>query len=207
MRRPAVFCCTISPGSAYRTVSGLQGCPSWTACICHQPGAHAFLSRFGFDSSQQEAAVKERELNEAKAIAAQQPALTASKVAIAVAENEGEAALKRKTKEAEALVKTAAAATQDHIGGQAEAARIQAIGAAEASATKAQSDALDGPDAALRRAIAGLLAEAIKNAKQPLVPGIVMGAAGQVSIADLLMSMAVANGSVGKLLTRESPAA
>jgi uncharacterized membrane protein YqiK len=158
-------------------------------------------------ASQQEAAVKERELNEAKAIAAQQPALTASKVAIAVAENEGEAALKRKTKEAEALVKTATAtAEQTRLAGQAEAARIQAIGAAEASATKAQSDALGGPDAALRRAIAGLLAEAIKNARQPLVPGIVMGSAGQTSIADLLMSMAVANGSVGKVLTGEAPA-
>lgn len=66
-----------------------------------------------------------------------------------------------------------------------------------------------GPEhrtAALRRAIAGLLAQAIKNAKQPLVPDIVMGAAGQASIADLLMSMAVASGSVGKLLTGDPPA-
>jgi hypothetical protein len=53
-----------------------------------------------------------------------------------------------------------------------------------------------------RRAVAGLLAEAIKNAKQPLVPGIVMGA-GQASVADLLMSMAVANGTIGKALAGE----
>jgi uncharacterized membrane protein YqiK len=159
-------------------------------------------------ASQQEAAVKERELNEAKAIAAQQPALTASKIAIAVAENQGEAELKRKTKEAEALVKTAAAmAEQTRLAGQAEAGRIQAIGAAEASATKAQAEALGGPDAALRRAIAGLLAEAIKNAKQPLVPGIVMGSGGQTSITDLLMSMAVANGAIGKALTGDAPTA
>ena len=79
-------------------------------------------------TSQQEAAVKERELNEAKAIAVQQPALTASKVAVEVAENQGEAELKRKTKEADALVMTATAtAEQTRLAGQAEAGRIQAI--------------------------------------------------------------------------------
>jgi uncharacterized membrane protein YqiK len=157
-------------------------------------------------ASQQDAAIKERELNEAKAIAAQQPALTASKIAIAVAENQGEAELKRKTKEAEALVKTATAtAEQTRLSGSAEAARITAIGAAEASATAAQAQALGGPDAALRRAVAGLLTDAIKNASQPLVPGIVMGGTNTPSIADLLMSMAVANGSVGQALNGNPP--
>jgi hypothetical protein len=90
------------------------------------------------------------------------------------------------------------------LAGQAEAARIQAVGAAEASATKAQSEALGGPDAALRRAITGLLTDAIKNAKHPLVPCIVMDAGGQASITDLLMSIAVTHRSVGKAL--EPPA-
>jgi uncharacterized membrane protein YqiK len=151
-------------------------------------------------ASEQEAAVKERELNEARAIASQQSALTASKVAIAVAENEGEAELKRKTKAAEGLVRTATAtAEQTRLEGAAAADRIRAIGDAEASAVKAQAEALGGPDAALRKAVAAMLSDAIQNAKQPLVPGVVMGE-GQAGLVDLLMSLAVANGQIGKAI-------
>jgi uncharacterized membrane protein YqiK len=151
-------------------------------------------------ASQQEAAVKERELNEARAIAGQQAALTASKVAIAVAENEGEAELKRRTKAAEGQVRTATAtAEQTRLEGAASADRIRAIGDAEASAVKAQAEALGGPDAALRKAVAAMLSDAIQHAKQPLVPGVVMGE-GQAGLVDLLMSMAVANGQVGKAI-------
>jgi uncharacterized membrane protein YqiK len=155
-------------------------------------------------ASQQEAALKERELNEARAIAAQQTALTASKVAIAVAQNEGEAQLQRRGREAEGIKITAAAdAERTRVSGQAEADRIRAIGEAEASATKAQSDALGGPDVALRKMIAQIAADAMQHASQPLVPQIVMGEGrGASAMVDLLMAMSLADGSVGAALTK-----
>jgi uncharacterized membrane protein YqiK len=157
-------------------------------------------------ASQQEAALKERELNEARAVAAQQTALTASKVAIAVAQNEGEAQLQRRGREAEGIKITAAAdAERTRVSGQAEADRIRAIGEAEASATKAQSDALGGPDVALRKMIAQIAADAMQHASQPLVPQIVMGEGrGASGIVDLLMAMSLADGSVGAALARRS---
>jgi uncharacterized membrane protein YqiK len=153
-------------------------------------------------ASQQEAAVKERELNEARAIAAQQTALTASKVAIQVSQNEGEAQLQRRTRDAEGIKVTAAAeAERTRVSGQAETDRIRAVGEAEASATKAQSDALGGPEVALRKMIAQIAAAAMQHASQPLVPQIVMGGERAASgIVDLLIAMSLSNGSVAAAL-------
>jgi len=152
--------------------------------------------------SQQEAALKERELNEARAVAQQQTALTASKVAIQVAQNEGEAQLQRRSRDAEAIKVTAGAeAERTRVSGQAEADRIRAIGEAEASATKAQADALGGAEVALRKMIAQIAADAMQHASQPLVPQVVMGGERSASgIVDLLMAMALANGTVGTAL-------
>jgi uncharacterized membrane protein YqiK len=165
-------------------------------------------------ASQQEAALKERELNEARAIAAQQAALSASKVAIQVAQNEGDAALQRRTREAESLKITAAAeaertrltgqaeADRTRVTGQAEADRTRAIGEAEAAATKAQSEALGGPEVALRKMVAQIASEAMQHATQPLVPQIVLGGGEGRSggLVDLLMATALADGSVGAAL-------
>jgi uncharacterized membrane protein YqiK len=144
-------------------------------------------------ASQQEAALKERELNDARAIAAQQTALTASKIAIAVAQNEGDAQLQRRTREAEGIKITAGAeAERTRVSGQAEADRVAAIGLAEASATKAQSDALGGPEVGLRKMVAQIAAEAIQHASQPLVPQIVIGTeGGSKGIVDLLLAMSL----------------
>jgi uncharacterized membrane protein YqiK len=143
-------------------------------------------------ASQEEAALKERELNDARAIAAQQTVLTASKIAIAVAQNEGEALLQRRSRDAEGIKITAAAdAERTRITGQADADRIAAIGAAEASATKAQSDALGGPEVALRKMVAQIASEAMQHASQPLVPQIVMGEKSTSGIVDLLMAMSL----------------
>jgi len=144
-------------------------------------------------ASQQEAALKERELNEARAVAQQQTALTASKVAIQVAQNEGEAQLQRRSRDAEGIKITAAAeAERTRVSGQAEADRTRAIGEAEAAATKAQSDALGGPEVALRKMVAQIAAEAMQHASQPLVPQIVMGGEPRASgIVDLLMAMSL----------------
>ncbi len=155
--------------------------------------------------SQQEAALKERVLNEARAIAQQQTALTASKVAIQVAQNEGEAQLQRREREAAAIKITAAAeAERTRVSGQAEADRTRALGEAEAAATKAQSDALGGPDAALRKMIAQIAADAMQHASQPLVPQIVLGERGASGVVDMLMAMSLADGSIGQALKKES---
>jgi len=156
-------------------------------------------------ASQQEAAVKERELNDARAIAAQQTALSASKVAIQVAQNEGEALLQRRERDAQAIKITAAAeAERTRLTGQAEADRIRAIGEAEGAAAKAQSDALGGPQAALRKMIAQIASEAMQHASQPLVPQIVMGEGkGTGGMVDLLMAMSLADGSIGAALKKE----
>ena len=153
-------------------------------------------------ASQQEAALIERELNEALAVADQQTALTASKIAIQVAQNEGEALLQRRSRDADGIKVTAAAdAERTRLIGQAEADRIRAVGEAEASATKAQSDALGGPEVALRKMIAQIIAEAMQHASQPLVPQIVLGGERSTSgVVDLLMAMSLANGSVGAAL-------
>ena len=147
--------------------------------------------------SQQEAALKERELNEARAVAQQQTALTASKVAIQVAQNEGEALLQRRSRDAEGIKITAAAeAERTRLSGQAEADRTRAIGEAEAAATKAQSDALGGPEVALRKMVAQIAADAIQHASQPLVPQYVLGGeARSGSIVDLLMAMSLEKAS------------
>ena len=144
-------------------------------------------------ASQQEAAIKERELNEARAVAQQQTALTASKVAIQVAQNEGEAQLQRRSRDAEGIKITASAeAERTRVSGQAEADRTRAIGEAEAAATKAQSDALGGPEVALRKMIAQIAAEAMQHASQPLVPQFVVGGDARASgIVDLLMAMSL----------------
>jgi uncharacterized membrane protein YqiK len=144
-------------------------------------------------ASQQEASVKERELNEARAVAQQQTALTASKVAIQVAQNEGEAQLQRRSRDAEGIKITAAAeAERTRLNGQAEADRTRAMGEAEAAATKAQADALGGPEVALRKMIAQIAAEAMQHASQPLVPQIVLGGETRASgIVDLLMAMSL----------------
>jgi uncharacterized membrane protein YqiK len=157
-------------------------------------------------ASQQEAALKERELNEARAVAQQQTALTASKVAIQVAQNEGEAQLQRRTRDAEGIKVTAGAeAERTRVSGQADADRIRAVGEAEASATKAQSDALGGPEVALRKMIAQIAADAMQHASQPLVPQFVMGGeAGASGIVNMLMAMSLADGSVGAALGRTS---
>ena len=173
-------------------------------------------------TSQQEAADKERELRESEATAAQQPALTASKVAIQVAENHGCAELARKTKDAEALVKLAEAnARQTKLQGEAEAARITmvgnadasritAVGTAEASASKAQVEAFGGAEIALRKAVAQILGEAIAKAQVPLVPNVVMagGAGAQApTVPELLTGIALARGGFGSLAGAEPSAA
>src|SRR6202140_889849 len=85
---------------------------------------------------QEKAAVQERKLNEARAAAAAQTALTQSLIQVKVHENEGAAALARAQKDAETVKVTAAAAgAKSRLAGQGEADRGRAIGPANPQAT------------------------------------------------------------------------
>jgi uncharacterized membrane protein YqiK len=148
--------------------------------------------------SQQIAASKERELREAEAIASQQPALTASKIAIEVAANQGDGEVAKRTRDAKAVVLMAEAEAQNvRLTGQAEADRILAVGTANANAARAQVEAYGGAELALRKVMVELLSDAVKHAAQPMVPGVVMGNGGS-GVSDLLMALAVARGDVGR---------
>ncbi|VIO76219.1 SPFH domain-containing protein [Bradyrhizobium ivorense] len=138
---------------------------------------------------QEKAAVQERALNEAKATAAAQTALTQSLIQVKVNENEGAAALARAQKDAETRKVTAAAVgEQSRLEGQGEADRVLAVGAANAQATKLAVDAYGGPEYRLAEQNFAKFADALTRINQPLVPQFLMsgGPAGEGSSAGLI---------------------
>jgi len=130
---------------------------------------------------QEKAAVQERTLNEAKAAAAAQTALTQSTIQIKVHENEGAAALARAQKDAETVKVTAAASGEkSRLEGQGEADRTLAIGTAAAQSTKLAVDAYGGPEYRLAEQNFARFADALTKINQPLVPQFLMsGVQGQ----------------------------
>jgi uncharacterized membrane protein YqiK len=137
---------------------------------------------------QERAAIQERTLNEAKATAAAQSALTQSLIQVKVNENEGAAALARAQKDAETRKVTAAAVgEQSRLEGQGEADRVLAVGAATAQATKLSVDAYGGPEFRLAEQNFAKFAEALTKINQPLVPQFLMsGGQGQENNAGLI---------------------
>jgi uncharacterized membrane protein YqiK len=128
---------------------------------------------------QEKAAVQERTLNEAKATAAAQLALTQSAIQVRVVENEGSAALARAHKDAETVKVTAqAAGERSRLEGQGEADRVLAIGAANAQATKLSVDAYGGPEYRLAEQNFAKFAEALTRIQQPIVPQFLMSGSG-----------------------------
>jgi len=124
---------------------------------------------------QGEAAVEERALNEVRSTAEMQTKLTQSAVQVRVLENEGAAALARATKDAETIRVTAQAeADRQRLEGDGEAARIAAVGAANAGAIDAQVRAYGGPEYRLTEQIATRLFEAVAQGHQPVVPQIMV---------------------------------
>jgi uncharacterized membrane protein YqiK len=129
---------------------------------------------------QEKAAVQERTLNEAKATAAAQLALTQSAIQVRVHENEGAAALARAQKDAETVKVTAAAAGERaRLEGQGEADKVLAIGTANAQATKLSVDAYGGPEYRLAEQNFAKFAEALTEIRQPIVPQFLMSGGGQ----------------------------
>jgi uncharacterized membrane protein YqiK len=115
--------------------------------------------------SQQTAAAAEKLLNEAKATAERQTMLTQSAVNIEIQANEGAAALALAVKKAEVV----------RVAGAGEAAAIESVGTANATATKLQVDAYGGPQYRLAEQIAIRLFEALEKGHQAVVPQIVVG--------------------------------
>ena len=128
---------------------------------------------------QEKAATQERTLNEAKATAAAQLALTQSAIQVQVHQNEGAAALARAQKDAETVKVTAAAAGERaRLEGQGEADRVLAIGTANAQATKLSVDAYGGPEYRLAEQNFAKFAEALTRINQPIVPQFLMSGGG-----------------------------
>ena len=132
---------------------------------------------------QEAAAVKERTLREAAAVAAQQKALTESRIAIEIAENNGLSQVKTQTRQGEAdaaKIRNVAIADAERIRaiGAANANRIELEGAATASAAQKQVEAYGGPEIRLAQEISAQITKAIAEGKQPVVPQVVVGGDG-----------------------------
>jgi uncharacterized membrane protein YqiK len=132
---------------------------------------------------QEAAAVKERTLREAAAVAAQQKSLTESRIAIEIAENNGLAQVKTQTRQGEAdaaKIRNVAIADAERIRaiGAANANRIELEGAATASAAQKQVEAYGGPEIRLAQEISAQITKAIAEGKQPVVPQVVVGGDG-----------------------------
>jgi uncharacterized membrane protein YqiK len=141
---------------------------------------------------QEAAAAKERTLNEVRAQALKQKELTDSKIAIEIASNNAEADLARARKQAEQTVVTAKAKSQElSLFGEGEGNKIQQIGSNEADVLHKKIESFgDSKLYAL-----SLVADALSNSKQPLVPNTLLGAGGgdnNSNMFGMLVSLLVA---------------
>jgi uncharacterized membrane protein YqiK len=150
---------------------------------------------------QEKAAIQERTLNEAKATAAAQLALTQSSIQIRVHENEGAAALARAEKDAQTMRVTAAATGERaRLEGQGEADKALAIGSANAQATKLAVDAYGGPEFRLAEQNFAKFAEALTRINQPIVPQFLMSGAGGATEGAGLIPTAMLSTMFGRMM-------
>jgi uncharacterized membrane protein YqiK len=143
---------------------------------------------------QQEAAVRQKSLNEATAQAQLQAELTKSQVQIRISENVGDAELAKARKEAETTVVQAEASAKQAklIGegegqkaaliGEGQGKRVRAIGEAEAAVLQLKVDSYRDP----RLYAISVVADHLRQSQQPLVPSQLVnfgadGASGQSS--------------------------
>jgi uncharacterized membrane protein YqiK len=150
---------------------------------------------------QEKAATQERTLNEAKATAAAQTALTQSLIQVKVQENEGSAALARAQKDAETVKVTAAAAGErSRLEGQGEADKALAIGTANARATKLAVDAYGGPEFRLAEQNFARFADALTKIGQPIVPQFLMSGAQGTENSGGLIPTALLSSLFGRMM-------
>jgi uncharacterized membrane protein YqiK len=129
---------------------------------------------------QQEAAMKQRELNEARAMVDKQAELTQTHIDIEIAGNRGEAQLNEARRLAERDVTRAdGEARSRELIGRGEASRIAQTGVAEAGVFVKKIQAYGDP----KLFALGLLSEQMAHSEQPLVPQrvLMMGAEGSAS--------------------------
>jgi uncharacterized membrane protein YqiK len=151
---------------------------------------------------QKVAAEGERSLREAESRAHQQTAITESELSILVQENEGKAAARRATQEAD-KTRTAAQAEADRTRylGEGEAARIVALagadaeritktGLATADAIERQVTASGGAQFQLTRQIVERLADALEKSGVEIVPRVqISGEGGGANLIQSLVGM------------------
>jgi len=118
---------------------------------------------------QQEAAMKERELNEAKAKAKQQEALTESEIAIAIQRNEGKADFERALQDAERIRALA----------EANAEKKARIGIAEAISIEEKVRAYGGPRYQVLQQSVERFAKAVEESGVDIVPKMVVSGNGE----------------------------
>lgn len=160
-------------------------------------------------AKQQEAAGAERTLREAEARAEQQTGITQSEISITVQENEGKAAAKRATQDAE-RTRTMATAEADRIRitGEGEAAKVIALAGAEAEritktglataeAIERQVTASGGADYQLKRQIVERIADALEASGVDIVPRVQIstggGGQGEGGLVGALMGLVMAD--------------
>lgn len=139
---------------------------------------------------QEQAAAQQQTLNEALAKAEMQKELTASKIKIDITTNDAEAALARARKEADRTVVTAEAESRRlSLQGQGEGQQIQQVGSSEADVLQKKIASFGDS----RLYALSVIADALANSKQPLVPTTVLSAgAGNQNMLGILMSLMVA---------------
>lgn len=139
---------------------------------------------------QEQSAMKERSLREARATTDIQAELTNSSIQIAIKKNVGEAAVVEANKRAEVIgINADAERRRLTAEGDGRASAIAAVGKAEASAIQAKSQALTGEGARLQliNTLGAQFAEAIRDGQIAIVPKIALGGdAGGQGIGSLI---------------------
>lgn len=130
--------------------------------------------------NQQNAAMKERELREAEAIAKQQTYLTESDVNIRIQENQGKADLMKSRQDAEKIQRLSEAdAYKIRTVGQAEADREARVGISRAIAAREQVQAYGGARYKIVQDVMTSFADAVKASAVDIVPKTVILSGGQ----------------------------
>jgi uncharacterized membrane protein YqiK len=157
-------------------------------------------------AQQEKAAVKERELREAGARAAQQQKLTESELSIRIQENQGKAEYQRALQQAAQMKAVAEAeasrtrllgegeASRIRVTGQAEADKAARVGVAQAIAIQEQVQAYGGPQFQLTQQVMLRFAEAVQQAGVDVVPKIMINGAssngdGKGGVMEALLTM------------------
>jgi uncharacterized membrane protein YqiK len=145
------------------------------------------------------AAEKLKNLNEAQAVAEMQKQLTNSLVQVTIAANEGEAALARAKKQAEQLVVTAEAESQQRVlAGRGEGSRVMQVGISEAAVLLRKIQSFSDP----RLYALAQVSELLSKSTQPLVPQrVFIAGGGGGSPGDGNQAAGASQGLLGMLLS------